>query len=49
MQLSFFRKCPLFEKTRILPSLIVGGEESLFYFELKHKSEFTEIDKTKKL
>ena len=22
--------------------------ESLFYFELKHKSEFTEIDKTKK-
>ena len=25
MQLSFFRKCPLFEKTRILPSLIVDA------------------------
>ena len=28
MQLSFFRKCPLFEKTRVLPSLIVDAHVS---------------------
>ena len=28
MQLSFFRKCPLFEKTQILPSLIVDAHVS---------------------
>ena len=29
------------------PTFSERERESLFYFELKHKSEFTEIDKTK--